>query len=98
MKKNQRNILHTVCLYMIKRPEVIQQIIISGRILGDLCFLFKTCLFSKIFSVVSLYDFYNHTYKKPQTGNDVKICLSTLYTASKKTPAFQNLQAKSGLH
>lgn len=65
-EKNQCNVLHTVCLYMIKRPEVIQQIIISGRILGDLCFLFKTCLFSKIFSVVSLYDFYNHTKKKPK--------------------------------
>lgn len=75
---------------MIKRPEATQQIIISGGILGDLGFLLNLVCFFQIFYSKSVW----FIISKKITEHVVKICLSALYTASKKTLAFQNLQAK----
>lgn len=53
-----------ICLYVIKRPEVTQHIVVSGGILGDLCFLFKTCLCFSNFLQMSPCDcFFSPNYK-----------------------------------
>lgn len=84
LKKKEKDI----CLYVIKRPEVTRHIVVSGGILGDLCFLFKTCLCFSYFLQMSLCDCFFLLII-----NVVKMSLHTLH-GTKKDPCFSEFVGK----